>query len=145
LWELDRCHGSCVLRDPRARACVQASLKHGDGQRCQYGDGVIMPNHVHWLVMPLGASPLETLLQGIKRFVSTELGRLGFKAAGAFWQAENYDHIVRDRAELGRIRTYIERNPLQARLHEGEYSYWRVGWLDEDGVKDGGGTDFRPT
>ena len=46
---------------------------------------------------------------------------------GAFWQHENYDHVVRDEAELGRIVTYVLGNPvkagLAARREEWEWSY----------------------
>jgi hypothetical protein len=32
------------------------------------------------------------------------------------WQRESYDHWVRDRAELERIKRYIENNPVKAGL-----------------------------
>jgi hypothetical protein len=35
-----------------------------------------------------------------------------------FWEDESFDHWVRDEAELVRIRTYIERNPVTAGLVE---------------------------
>ncbi|MDQ6701490.1 MAG: hypothetical protein M3Z36_15020, partial [Acidobacteriota bacterium] len=34
----------------------------------------------------------------------------------AFWQAESYDHFVRDEWEFKRIATYIENNPVRAGL-----------------------------
>ncbi len=91
--------------------------------------------------MPLGDTRLESLLQSVKRYVSTELGRMRLKPAGVLWQGENYDHIVRDRGELTRIRQYISENPAKAQLPEGAYTCWRSTWLDEEA----GGTDFRPT
>jgi REP element-mobilizing transposase RayT len=38
---------------------------------------------------------------------------------GRFWQEGYYDHIVRNDADLDRIRAYIEGNP--ARWEEDEY------------------------
>jgi putative transposase len=35
---------------------------------------------------------------------------------GAFWQAESYDHCVRDDDELEQIIQYVEFNPVKARL-----------------------------
>ena len=35
---------------------------------------------------------------------------------GRFWQEESYDHIIRDEAELNRIRQYILYNPVKAGL-----------------------------
>jgi hypothetical protein len=40
------------------------------------------------------------------------LGSTGRK----FWQAESYDHWVRDDTELERIAAYIENNPVKAGL-----------------------------
>ena len=35
---------------------------------------------------------------------------------GQFWQHESYDHVVRDEAELLRIRRYVLNNPVRAGL-----------------------------
>jgi REP element-mobilizing transposase RayT len=68
---------------------------------------VLMANHVHVLLLPLIS--LSRLLQSIKGHTARQanliLGRTGRK----FWQAESYDHWVRDDAELGRIAAYIEK------------------------------------
>ena len=40
------------------------------------------------------------------------LGRTG----QPFWQAESYDHSVRDERESDRIKAYIENNPVKAGL-----------------------------
>jgi len=40
------------------------------------------------------------------------LGRTG----QPFWQAESYDHAVRDDRESDRIKGYIENNPVKAGL-----------------------------
>jgi hypothetical protein len=34
----------------------------------------------------------------------------------AFWQDESFDRLVRDREEFGRIKQYIENNPVAAGL-----------------------------
>ncbi len=70
------------------------------GERCWCGDFVVMPNHVHWLVLPLPGQELERILHSIKGSTSTRLTKLGLKEPGRFWRKENYDHIVRDEAEL---------------------------------------------
>ncbi|MDQ6707229.1 MAG: hypothetical protein M3Z85_14795, partial [Acidobacteriota bacterium] len=49
----------------------------------------------------------------------------------AFWQAESYDHFVRDEWEFKRIATYIENNPVRAglvaRAEDYAFSSARVG------------------
>ena len=32
---------------------------------------------------------------------------------GKLWQRNYYDHIIRDEADLNKIRMYIEGNPIQ--------------------------------
>ncbi len=103
---------------------------HFDGERWQVGDFVIMPNHVHLLVVMMGGYELEKVLYSVKRFSAGKINE-AVSRNGRFWQKEYYDHIVRDVAELYRIRRYIENNPPKAGLSESGHSYYRADWLDE--------------
>jgi hypothetical protein len=62
------------------------------------------------------AIPMARITGGIKgvfaREANAALGRVGEH----FWEDESFDHWVRDEAELTRIRSYIERNPVSAGL-----------------------------
>jgi REP element-mobilizing transposase RayT len=127
--ELDACHGSCLLRSQEASAVVADALLHFDRDRCRTGDFVVMPNHAHALLMPLPGHELEAILYSVKRFSSNRVNALHSRE-GRFWQKDNYDHIVRDLAELQRTREYIARNPAKAGLTTGEYHYYRSKWLD---------------
>jgi len=49
---LDAGHGSCALRDPAKREVVAGALRHFDGERYALDAFVVMPNHVHALVVP---------------------------------------------------------------------------------------------
>ena len=51
--ELDKCHGSCVLRRRSPRKTVVDSLHFFHGTRLWMGDFVVMPNHVHAIMIPL--------------------------------------------------------------------------------------------
>jgi len=104
---------------------------------------VVMPNHVHGIIVidPVGAglalpdhlgkgepgaassAPTDDVAPGgptlgdiMRAFksisaiaVNRHLGRRG----QSFWQRNYYEHIIRDEAELNRIRDYIIHNPLQ--------------------------------
>lgn len=59
--ELDRCHGSCVLRHAEPQKTLNDSLKFFHGERLWLGDFVIMPNHVHALVLPFSVPDSERL------------------------------------------------------------------------------------
>jgi len=52
----------------------------------------------------------------VKGFTSHQANRLLGCHGGAFWPDESYDHLVRSDEEFGRIRNYIEQNPVTAGL-----------------------------
>lgn len=126
--ELDKCHGTCALRQDTARSVVEEALHFVHGKRCWSRDFVVMPNHVHWLVSPLPGQQLENILGSIKGFTSTRLTKLGLKKPGRFWRRENYDHIVRNARELHAIREYIAKNPAKAHCRMGEFVVYRADW-----------------
>ena len=73
-----------------------------------------MANHVHLLVRPR-VSP-SRFLQTLKGYTAREANRLLGRTGQPFWQAESYDHSVRDDRESDRIKAYIENNPVKAGL-----------------------------
>ncbi len=129
LIELDQCHGCCLFKNAEARHILQAALLHYDRKYYYSGDFVIMPNHVHWIIQPLGEYKLWKSMQSIKRFVSTQLRPLK-PHEGRLWQNETYDHLIRNYTELTRIRKYIADNPMKANLSTGAYSHITTPWLD---------------
>jgi len=111
-------------------------------------DYVLMPNHLHGIIILNGTSrtdvqlnvptddheqlfptkgeamgalspdegSLSVIVRTFKAAVTTWARRNGF---GDFaWQRGFYDHIIRNEADLHRIRTYIANNPLQWALSE---------------------------
>jgi len=48
--------------------------------------------------------------------------RLGTR--GQFWQHDYFDRLIRDGKHLRNVIRYIRRNPLKARLPEGEFILW---------------------
>ena len=111
-WEkwLDECHGECLLVRPELKAVVESAMRQFDGRRYRLDAFVVMPNHVHVLVTPLGAHRLSEIVQNWKSYTAHEINhRLGRK--GSFWQKESFDHIVRSADEMERLRKYIHDNP----------------------------------
>ena len=129
LIELDKCHGSCLLRTEFALTLIPGAMTFFHGERLWTGDFVIMPNHVHTLLQPFPGWELEHILQSIKSYTSTRMTKQGLKA-GRLWQKENYDRIVRDRKELARIRRYVASNPEKAKLADGGFRHHSAEWLD---------------
>jgi len=114
---LDRGHGSCLLREESAAEIVAGALKHFQGTRYLLDAFVVMPNHVHALLLPLNGHSLSEILHSWKSFTGKALKRRSGKQE-IVWQDENYDRIVRDEKELQHFRDYIECNPSKAGLDE---------------------------
>ena len=111
-----------LLREEIARIVVDA-LHHG-AENLHYYDlhaFVVMANHVHVLLTP-HVEPVK-LLQSVKGFTARQANRILGRAGETFWQAESYDHFVRNTAEWDRIRRYIEENPVRAGLVRSPQEY----------------------
>jgi REP element-mobilizing transposase RayT len=96
---------------------------------------VVMPNHVHGIIAITHRSerrrgvsqhaptrgfksPSQTLgaiVRGFKGAATRRINRRRGTPGTPVWQRNYYEHIVRDRRDLERIRRYIYRNP--ARWH----------------------------
>lgn len=116
---LDAGYGSCALRNPSCANIVVSTLTHFDGKRYVLDDFVVMPNHVHFLVKPLPGFSLSELQKSWKGFTSREINKV-LGRAGTFWQKESWDRIVRSVAQLEHYRRYTAKNPVKAKLREGE-------------------------
>jgi len=102
------------LRQERIARIVADSLQRGvELGHYRLGAWAIMTNHVHVLLFPrIAPSRLQSLKGTTAREANQVLGRIGER----FWQAESYDHWVRDDREWSRIAAYIENNPVKAGL-----------------------------
>jgi predicted dehydrogenase/REP element-mobilizing transposase RayT len=116
---LDQGSGSCVLAKPEAAKIVCDALHHFDGDRYVLDGYVIMPNHVHVLVKPADGHSLSDVLHSWKSFTSKEIKKLVGNVDEAFWQDENFDHLVRHGSSLERKRNYVRSNPVVAKLTQG--------------------------
>ena len=75
---------------------------------------VVMSNYFHVLLLPR-ISP-SRLMQSLKGATARQANLILGRSGDAFWQAESYDHWVRDAEEYRRITRYIEENPVKAGL-----------------------------
>ena len=99
---------------------------------------VVMPNHVHGIIMLVGAGPRAcpdnpgrsrgvaptgtmSLPDVVHRFKSLTTARYRHGVLqdrwlpfpGRLWQRNYYEHVIRNEEELDRVRQYIVDNPLQ--------------------------------
>src|SRR5438128_303744 len=102
------CHVAS-LREPATRALPAAKQTECGTSLCLDG-----PYLDSVLVLPR-VSP-SRFLQTLKGYTAREANRLLGRTGQPFWQAESYDHAVRDDRESDRIKGYIENNPVKAGL-----------------------------
>src|SRR5258708_31336283 len=69
---LDQGYGACHLKHPRVAEMIQNSLMFFDHERYKLCAWVIMPNHVHSLVIPSPDQQLSRMLQSLKSFTANE-------------------------------------------------------------------------
>ncbi len=119
--------GPTWLRQPEIAALVAQSLHYFHGKNHDLLCYCLMPNHVHLVVVvPDEAPPLQKTLQRLKSYTATQANKL-LGLTGAFWQAESYDHVVRN-GELERIISYVLENPVKAGL-VAEWERWPYSYL----------------
>ncbi|MEX0967636.1 MAG: transposase [Bacteroidia bacterium] len=106
--------GPTYLSEPAIAKIVVDSLHYLDSRDWTLISFCIMPNHVH-LVVEKPEKELFRILQSHKRHTARESDKL-LNRTGNFWQAESYDHCVRDGNELERIIKYVLNNPVKAAL-----------------------------
>jgi putative transposase len=92
---------------------------------------VVMPNNAHGIVILSGmdgsrrggsrTAPTKSLgrLVGAFKTVSTKrINQMRHTPGAAVWQRNYYEHIMRNKDELNRIRQYILDNPVQWKMDE---------------------------
>ncbi|MFI5455982.1 MAG: transposase [Isosphaerales bacterium] len=121
---LDSCHGRCLRKRPELAEIVADSLLHFDGQRYRMGDFIVMPNHVHLLVVCSTAEAMKEQCDSWLHYTAYRINQ-AINEKGKFWQQEPFDHLVRSPGQYEYLRKYIADNPHKAGLKPGEYRHWR--------------------
>ncbi len=123
---LDRGEGFAPFKETKA---CQALAEHFETLESGWllTDWVIMPNHIHFLVIDAGSS--FSLGEAMRRFKgrSARICNQALGRRGSFWQRDWFDRWVRGPAELNKIRQYIAQNPVKAGFASTpeNYPWWR--------------------
>ena len=119
--KLDKGEGQCLLKDPRCARLVAGALEYFDDVKCRQYCWSVMPNHVHTIFSCVPPFTLDEVLHSWKSYTSKEIGKiLGLR--GTIWQAEYFDHSIRDPDELQRTVEYVAQNPAAAGLRDWPWS-----------------------
>ena len=104
-----------VVLPPEARDVALRCCTHDHQLLCRIDCCVVMPDHVHLLVVPHQNVALSRLMSRIKG-ASVHLINQALSCSGKLWQRESFDHILRSDEKLEKVREYICMNPVRARL-----------------------------
>lgn len=137
---------------PAVAEIVKEALHYRDGKEYNLLAYCIMPNHVHLVfTLPLGdianvgrpdwsskgrrdSSPyiVTRILENLKWYTALKCNKV-LGRAGAFWQHESYDHVIRDGEELEQTIWYVLNNPVKAGLvqswEQWQWTYVKPGLL----------------
>jgi len=95
------------MKDPRVALVVEQAIERAvsDGHFAMHAY-VVMPNHVHMLVTPIEKPVvfMRSLKNRSARAANLVLGRTG----EPFWQADSYDHRIRDAEDWKCVKAYID-------------------------------------
>ncbi len=122
------------LRIAKIAELVGEAIEFRDGTHYNLIAYCIMSNHVHMIfTVQRDDIPLYKILGSLKRHAARQANIL-LNREGAFWQAESYDHLIRDRNELSRTIDYVLNNPVKANLisnwRDWKYSYVKENYMD---------------
>jgi putative transposase len=113
---IDAGHGECRLAHADIAKLVSGALRHFAGKRYDLHAWVLMPNHVHVVLTPLGNHSLSAILHSWKSYTATKANEILDRRGQSFWQRESYDHLIRDEDEFFRHCEYTIQNPVSAGL-----------------------------
>ena len=121
------------LADERIAAMVAEAIHFRDMKLYDLYAFTIMSNHVHMVFATVRGADCPTytvteILQKLKWNTALKANRI-LHRAGAFWQDESYDHVIRTDEELARTIEYVLNNPVVAGLvrfwEEWPWTYWK--------------------
>ena len=120
-----------LFRDWRVGRLVAHSLRHLQNQgRAETLAFVVMPDHLHWLLVLGNAPSLSVLMHSLKGFSGKQV-RQALDSSGPIWQRGFHDHALRRDEDVRVVARYIVANPLRAGLVAdiGHYPLWDAAWL----------------
>lgn len=125
--------GPTWLRQADIATIVKESIHHRADKDYELYAYCIMPNHVHMVFRHLCDSallnegldsfPVTDIMESLKKFTARGCNKLLNRTGNSFWQAESYDHVIRDEEELENVIFYTLNNPVKADL-AGEWRNW---------------------
>ncbi|KAA1261508.1 hypothetical protein LF1_40580 [Rubripirellula obstinata] len=123
-FQLDQCHGKCLLRQRKFAEIVAKAILYYDGEKYDIDRLVVMPNHVHAITQFYDGHDLGVISQSWLRYTARQIN-FECNLKGELWQGRPFDHIIRSPEQFEYLQQYIMDNPRKASLPDGEFLYWQ--------------------
>jgi len=123
---------------PVARDAILQHCLHDNGKRYNLHAAVVMPDHVHLLLLPLRDEKswpysLPTILKLLKGTSARGVNKLS-GSSGPVWQEESFDHVLRSQGSFGEKLEYLRQNPVRRGLVKKPEDYKWL-WVDQTAGK----------
>jgi REP element-mobilizing transposase RayT len=104
-----------------------ATSRRGNADTLAY---VVMPDHLHWLLVLGKRLSLSKVLANMKGF-SAACINAEHRMRGRLWQPGFHDHGVRAEEDLRVLARYVIANPVRAGLVQSvrDYPHWDAVWV----------------
>lgn len=127
-------NGSCYLQNPEIAGLVQGALQYFHQQRYELIAWVIMPNHLHTLILPYQDHSLSTIIHSWKSYTAHEANKILVRK-GKFWADNYFDRYIRNDKHYMATINYIHNNPVKAGLstkpEDWPFSSAREWWIQQ--------------
>ena len=114
------CKANRIAFAPESRDVVLQHCMHDNSKRYDLHAAVVMPDHVHLLLLPLRDEKgwpysLPIILKLLKGTSARSVNKLS-GSSGPVWQEESFDHIVRSQESFEEKLEYVRQNPVRRGL-----------------------------
>jgi|HubBroStandDraft_6_1064221.scaffolds.fasta_scaffold1065868_1 REP element-mobilizing transposase RayT len=132
------CKGNRIAFAPEARDVVLEHCLHDNGKRYDLHAAVVMPDHVHLLLLPLRDEKgwpysLPTILKLLKGTSARSVNKL-MGCYGPVWQEESFDHVLRSQESFEEKLEYLRQNPVRRGLVKKAEDYKWL-WIEQPAGK----------
>lgn len=106
--KLDVGYGSCILKSEKCFTPMIECLKRSDGIIYDLFDYVVMPNHVHLIILPYHGK-LANCMHLLKGQSARQINK-AMNTTGSIWQHGYFDRMIRSVADYENKAAYILNN-----------------------------------
>ena len=114
------CKANRIAFSPEARDAILTHCLHDNGKRYDLHAAVVMPDHVHLLLLPLRDEKgwpysLPAILKQLKGTSARSVNKL-LHSSAPVWQEESFDHVLRSQESFDDKLEYLRQNPVRRAL-----------------------------